>query len=248
MHTTGPVRILLLALLCSAAASAGERPLRIHCVYHAGYGFRALARDYDKRTGIGLRLHLHCRDHFRPSAETLKEGDLYVTTSPASLAQAEKDGLLAAKPLPIGRVVPLIAVRKGNPKNIVSLADLARPDLRVAYPTTCIGKVALALVEKNKLTEAVKPQMTLCHGNRTGVLLPLAVAQVDAAITWSCAIVESGRKDLDLVLIPEEQNVIDPLQIAILKASEDRGRAQAFCDYLATEPAKAILRDSGLAP
>ncbi|NQT53649.1 substrate-binding domain-containing protein [bacterium] len=233
---------LVLAILSCPMAQAGERPLRIYCVYHAAHGFRSISRHYEKRAGVSLQLPPHCRDHFTPTAESLKEGDLYLTTSRASMAKAREDGLLDSGPQRIGRVVPIIAVMKGNPRKIHSLAELSRKGLVVAYPSTCIGNVALAIVHRNKLDDTVKPNMTIRTGNRTGVLNPLVGGKAHAAITWNCAIIESGRKDLDVIPIPQQENIIDPLLIATLKSSPDQARARAFLNYLAGKPAKEILR------
>jgi len=241
MHTTGRFIALALGILACVVAQAGEQPLRIYCVYQAAHGFRAISADYQKRAGVSLDLPLHCRDHFSPTAESLKGGDLYLTTSPASMAKAKENGLLDSGPQSIGRVVPIIAVMKGNPHKIKSLADLARPGLVVAYPSTCIGNVALAIIHKNGLDDTVKPNMTIRTGNRTGVLAPLVEGKAHAALTWSCAIIESGRKGLDVIPIPAEKNIIDPLLIAVLKSSPDKARARAFLDYLASEPARRIL-------
>jgi ABC-type molybdate transport system substrate-binding protein len=85
--------------------------------------------------------------------------------------------------------------------------------------------------------------MSIRTGNRTGVLGPLAVGKAHAAITWSCAVVESGRKDVETIAIPAEKNVVDPLLIAILKTCQQKARAQAFLDYLATDPATKMLKE-----
>lgn len=241
MHTASRFIALALGVLACAAAQAGEQSLRIYCVYHAAHGFRAISRAYAKQAGVSLDLPLHCRDHFTPTTASLKAGDLYLTTSPAAMAKAKKDGLLASEPRRVGRVVPIIAVMKGNPHKIASLADLARPGIVVAYPSTCIGNVALAVVVKNSLGDTVKPHMTIRTGNRTGALNPLVAGKAHAAITWSCAIIESGRKDLEVVAIPEKKNVIDPLLIAVLRSSSNPARARAFVDFLGTEPARKIL-------
>lgn len=241
MRSTSGFVALALGILACVTAQAGEQPLRIYCVYHAAHGFRAISRDYQKRAGVSLQLPPHCRDHFSPSADSLKDGDLYLTTSPASMAKAKKDGLLDSEPRRIGRVVPIIAVTKGNPHKVQSLADLSRQGLIVAYPATCIGNVALAIIHKNGLDGTVKPNMTIRTGNRTGVLDPLVGGKAHAAITWSCAIIESGRKDLEVLAIPEKKNIIDPLLIAVLRSSPDTARARAFLGYLATKPARKVL-------
>jgi len=241
MHPQVLAALALAAALVPATALAGERPLRIYCVYHAAHGLRAVANDYAKRTGVRLDFRLHCREHFASTAQSLKDGDLFLTTSPALFEQARKVGLLATKPLRVGRVVPIIAVMKGNPHGIKSLADLGRKGLVVAYPSTCIGNVALNIVVKNHLSKAVKPNMTLRTGNRTGVLRPLVQGKAQAALTWSCAVIESGHKDVDMVPISEAQNVIDPVLIAILKSTHNTAQAQAFIDHLATPPVRRLL-------
>jgi ABC-type molybdate transport system substrate-binding protein len=247
MHTRNRLLVLALGCLAAAASYAGEQSLRIYCVYHARHGFRAISRDCRERAGVSLQLPPHCRDHFTPSADALKTGDLYVTTSPDDMATAKEKGLLASEPRRIGRVAPVIAVMKGNPHKIRSLDDLARESLVVAYPSTCIGKVALAIVQKNGLNDTVKPNMTVRTGNRTGVLKPLVQGQAHAAITWRCAIIESGRKNVDAVPIPAEKNVIEPILIAVLKSRSNAARARGFLDYLGTEPARRILAAHGLA-
>lgn len=243
MSAVTPFIILLAVGLLGATARAGDAQVRVYCVYHAAHGIRAVAAEFRGRTGIALTYRLGCRDSFYPTVRAAKDGDLYLTTSPANMAAAKKDGLLASEPRTIGSVVPVIVVPKGNPRKIRTLADLGRQGLVVAYPTTCIGNVALKIVAKNRLNDTVRPNMTIRTGNRTGVLGPLATGKAHAAITWSCAIIESGRKDVEAIPIPEAQNVIDPVLIAMLKTRRDKARAQAFLDYLATDSAARVLKD-----
>lgn len=238
--------ISLLVVGLAAAGEEGQKPLRVQCVYHAAHGLSAVARDYRERQGVGLEFHRHCREHFSPSAKSLEDRDLYVTTSPENLAKARKAGLLAGEAVRIGRVVPIIAVARGNPQNIGSLTDLARAGLVVAYPRTCIGNVALRIVARNKLEEALEPNMTLRTGNRTGVLRPVAEGKAHAALTWQCAVIESGRDDIETVAIPREKNVIDPIFVVVVDGCRDRAAAQAFIDYLGTEPAAKLLRQYDL--
>ena len=223
-------------------AQGGEVRMRVYCVYHAAHGLRAIARDYQKDTGVALDLRLHCREHFDATANSLKDGDLFLTTDPKLLAKAKERGLLATEPQRVGCVTPIMAVMKGNPHGVKSLADLGRKGLTVAYPSTCIGNVSLNVIARNHLNADVKPNMTLRTGNRTGVLNALVNGKAQAALTWSCAVIESGRKDIQMVPIPADQNIIDPILVAVLTSSRDRDRAQAFIDHLRTEPVRKRLR------
>ena len=224
-------------------AAGGQARLRVYCVYHAAHGLRAIGGDYQKQTGVGLELRLHCREHFDATAARLADGDLFLTTDPKLFAKAKQRGLLATEPRRVGCVTPIIAVMKGNPHGIKALADLGRKGLTVAYPSTCIGNVSLNVIARNHLDADVKPNMTLRTGNRTGVLKALVGGKAQAALTWGCAVIESGRTNIDCVAIPDDQNIIDPVLVAILKSSRDRARAQAVVDHLRSEPVRKRLRD-----
>ncbi|MFW6163792.1 MAG: substrate-binding domain-containing protein [Planctomycetota bacterium] len=233
--------LLVLAAACGTGA-AGQDRLRVYCVYHTAHGLKAIGREYQKKTGVGLELRRHCRERFDPTAKRLKGGDLFLTTDPQLFEKATERGLLATEPRRIGSVTPVIVVAEGNPHGIQSLADLGRKGLTVAYPSTCIGNVSLAVIAKNHLNADVKPNMTIRTGNRTGVLKALVNGKAQAALTWSCAVVESGRKNLDVVAIPADQNIIDPILVAVLKSAKNQARAQALIDYLGTEPVRERLR------
>lgn len=134
-----------------------------------------------------------------------------------------------------------IAVAKGNPKGIHSLADLARAGLVVvlADPSVPAGKYAQQALAKAKVT--VHPASL--EQQVTGVLNKVALGEADAGIVYVSDIVTSGK--VDGVTIPNDQNVIADYLIGELKSASNSVGANAFIDLVLSAGGQATLKESG---
>lgn len=134
-----------------------------------------------------------------------------------------------------------IAVAKGNPKGIHSLADLARSGLVVvlADPSVPAGKYAQQALTKAKVT--VKPASY--EQEVTGVLSKVALGEADAGIVYHSDVVTSGQ--VDGVTIPDTQNVIADYPIAVLKSTQNQTGAVAFVDFVLSTEGQSILVAAG---
>jgi len=134
-----------------------------------------------------------------------------------------------------------IAVARGNPKGIHSLADLSRSGLVVvlADPSVPAGKYAQqALKHANVTLHPASLELQV-----TGVLSKVALGEADAGIVYVSDIVTSGK--VEGVTIPDTQNVIADYPIAILKSASNAAGAQAFIDLVISADGQAILRAAG---
>jgi molybdate transport system substrate-binding protein len=134
-----------------------------------------------------------------------------------------------------------IAVAKGNPKGIHSLADLARSGLVVvlADPSVPAGNYAQQVLAKAKVT--VHPASL--EQQVTGVLSKVALGEADAGIVYHSDIVTSGK--VDGVPIPDNQNVIADYPIAVLKSAKNQSGATKFVDLVLSTDGRAILTAAG---
>lgn len=134
-----------------------------------------------------------------------------------------------------------IAVAKGNPKAIHSLADLARSGLVVvlADPSVPAGKYAQQALAKAKVT--VRPASL--EQQVTGVLSKVALGEADAGIVYVSDVVTSGK--VDGIVIPDDQNVIADYPVGILKTEQNSAGAKAFVALLLSADGQAILKAAG---
>jgi molybdate transport system substrate-binding protein len=167
--------------------------------------------------------------------------DVFASADVAHMTTIESGGLIRGQSTLFARNRLEIAVAKGNPKGIHTLADLARSGLVVvlADPSVPAGKYAQQALAKAKVT--VHPASL--EQQVTGVLSKVALGEADAGIVYVSDIVTSGQ--LDGVAIPDAQNVIADYPIGVLKGTQDLPGATAFVDLVLSTRGQTILRAAG---
>jgi len=169
------------------------------------------------------------------------QADVFASADTAHMKTLQDAGLLADPPRVFAHNRLEIAVERGNPKGIHSLADLARSGLVVvlADPSVPAGKYAQQALAKAGVTvhpASLEPQVT-------GVLSKVALGEADAGIVYVSDIVTSGN--VDGLAIPDAQNVIADYPIARLNATPNKSGAEAFIAYVLSSQGQAILVRAG---
>jgi molybdate transport system substrate-binding protein len=167
--------------------------------------------------------------------------DVFASADTIHMTTVDGAGLLGGPAKVFAHNKLEIAVAKGNPKGIHSLADLARPGLVVvlADPSVPAGKYAAQALKNAGVT--VHPASL--EQQVSGVLSKVAIGDADAGIVYVSDIVTSGQ--VDGVTIPEAQNVIADYPIAILKAAQNQAGATAFVNLVLSADGQAILKAAG---
>lgn len=132
----------------------------------------------------------------------------------------------------------VVAVPKGNPKHITTLADLARKGLIVvlAAPSVPAGKYAAQALTAAHVT--VHPKSL--EDNVRGVLTKVQLGEADAGIVYATD-VQSTKGALEGIAIPSAPIASYP--ILALHAS-----GSAFVTYLLSPAGQAILAKYGFLP
>ena len=171
-------------------------------------------------------------------------GDLYMPGDSYYVEQAEQAGLIAST-RPVCCFVPVILVQKGNPKNVRTLPDLARPGLVVGLgeaEACAVGRQSSKIFAKNHISEE---DINRNVANRALTVTDLAngvkLKALDAAIVWD-AVAAGVADQTDVVPIEPEQNIVSTVPIAILKSSSDPELAEKFVDFLVSEYGQEIFQ------
>lgn len=152
-----------------------------------------------------------------------------------------------------------IMVAKANPAHITSLADLARPDLRLALPNPASEgiaeqiKQALAKVGGDRLVKTVyetkvhngSALLTQIHHRQT----PLFIMQgiVDAGVTWQSEAVfqELNGRPISHVAIAAAQNSTGVYAGAAVKNARHGGAAKLWLKFIRSPSSIAIFQKYG---
>ena len=166
------------------------------------------------------------------------QGDVFASADRAYMKTVQDAGLLANSPQTFARNRLEIAVAKGNPKGIHSLAALARNGLVVvlADPSVPAGKYTQQALSKAGVT--VHPASLELQV--TGVLSKVALGEADAGIVYVSDVMTN--RHVDGVPIPDSQNVIADYLIASLS---HRPAADMFISFVLSSQGQAILASAG---
>jgi molybdate transport system substrate-binding protein len=178
-----------------------------------------------------------------------KSGDVYI--APEQVFMESAVGKRAINPETIeslAYMVPVIAIAKNNPKQISSLADLAKPGVRVAITrpeTTLLGKYAPEIFAKAGLSEAIEKNITTVTSDPGNLLTVLTMGSIDAAIIWHFFGTTASDK-IDIAwLQPEQLTGIGEMQAAVSVYSRNAEEASRFVDFLTSAKSKEIFTRHG---
>lgn len=169
------------------------------------------------------------------------QADVFASADMAHMQTIENQGLLSGAPQIFAHNRLEIAVAKGNPKHIHSLADLAQSDVVVvlADPSVPAGKYAQQALAKAGVT--VRPASLELEV--TAVLTKVALGEADAGIVYVSDVVSSGQ--VEGIPIPGAENVIADYPIAALATAPNKTAAMAFIGFVTSPKGQAILEQAG---
>ncbi|MDI6774845.1 MAG: molybdate ABC transporter substrate-binding protein [Verrucomicrobiota bacterium] len=234
------------------AAPAGEAKklsgsIFVYCAAGVKDPIVAIAQAFTAETRVTVEMSFANSGQLLGQIETTKKGDVYIPGDIGFAAKAQEKKLTAGEPRPFCYFVPAIYARKGNPKGIKDLADLARPGLKLALadPSAAVGQLQAQVFKKNRLDEdALKRNTVTSPATVTDVALAVKLGAADAGIIWD-ALGNFAPDEAELVRIPPEKNVISTVSACALAGSKNPEMGKAFVDYLGLDKAKGILKARG---
>ena len=248
MHQRGSISAALAFLLCTSFQIAAQQPV-LH-VYGPGGPLAPIQECADLFSRANqVKVVVTASPEPQWFSQAQKDADLifggadYMLTDfalrqPAMLDEKSRVELYVR---PAG-----ILVRKGNPKKIKSLADLAQPGIRI-LDVAGAGQLGLweDLAGRAGLIPAIQKNIaTSVRNSIQAVDQWRSDSTLDAWITyesWYYRLTEVS----DLVRLPEAQKLYRGTPIAIAKMAPNRALAEKFIAFLQTAQAHAIFQKWG---
>jgi len=234
-------------------SSGGSKPpggklsgtLFIYCAAGVKGAIAEAAKRFETEAGVKVEITYANSGQLLGQIETTRTGDVYIPGDIGFAEKAKEKRLLAGEPRQFCYFVPVIYVRKGNPKGIRDLSDLARPGLRLclADESAAVGQLQSQIFRKNALDlEALRKNTVASPATVTDVALAVKLGAADAGIIWD-ALREFAPAEAEAVAIPIGKNVIGTVSACVLAGAKNPAAAAAFVGYLASEKGRALLRE-----
>ncbi|TAJ43566.1 molybdate ABC transporter substrate-binding protein [Methanofollis fontis] len=221
-----------------------DKELMVYC----GAGIRGpmeeIAALYENETGTLIEFTFGGSAQLLSQIELVEQGDLYMPGATAYIEKADEKGYVSTTEKVVYHI-PVIAVAKGNPKNVTCIEDLARDDLTVVIgdPTgPAIGKTTKKILNGSGLWEQVDQNAAAKRATVNELVVDVCMGTADATVIWYDLYVPDK---MDLVEIPQDQNDIKVIPIGTLSFSENPVEAQKFADFVASDEGKAIFAEHG---
>ncbi|MEX0715245.1 MAG: substrate-binding domain-containing protein [Planctomycetaceae bacterium] len=237
----GPALTAVVWSFLARAADDSDR-LFFYCAAGMRYPVDEIVRRYEEEYGVKVEVGYGGSNDLLSRLEVARVGDLFLAGDDHYTRLAREKGL-AAETIPVATMRPVIAVRKGNPKNISGVSDLLRSDVRTAFGNpdqAAIGKTVRKLLEESGHWSDVEARV-----RRDGVFKPtvneiandVKLGSVDAGIVWDTTVAQ--YPDLEAIRAPELDAGMARIEVCVLASSESPTAALKFARYL-------TARDRGL--
>jgi len=227
-------------------APDGARPsgaVFVYCAAGVKEPVEEIAKRFTAETGTRVEITYANSGQLLGQIETTRTGDVYTPGDVGFAEKAAEKKLLSGAPRPFCFFVPAIYVRKGNPRGIREVADLARPGLKLvlADRSSAVGQIQEKLFRKNAVDEeALKRNLVASPATVTDVALAVKLGTADAGIIWD-ALSGFAPAEAETVAIPTEKNVIGQVTACALAGARNPAGAAAFLDYLLSDKGRAVL-------
>lgn len=156
----------------------------------------------------------------------------------------------------------MIMVRRGNPKAIHSLADLARPGVRLSMPNPAWEGVARlieasfnraggqGLVKDIMETKRQRGETFLTEIHHRQTPLRILEGLSDAGVTWQSEVrfQQSIGNPIEGVAIPSRENATGVYAAGVVRGARHPEAAAEWIRFLQTSTAQAIYKSFGFGP
>jgi molybdate transport system substrate-binding protein len=217
---------------------------------YSGAGLRKpmdqIGEAFEKKTGVKINFNYAGCAQLLGQMELTKEGDIFVGGSLNDMEIAQQKEFTKEYHKVVYHI-PAIGVPKGNPAGITCLADMAKPGVKLVLgdaQSNAIGKKGEKIFAKNKLD--VEKNVVARDATVNEIVTHLAMKQGDAGLIWEDN--GFGAKDIEIIIIPEEQNVIDVVPVCCLSFTKQPDLAQQFVDFVISKEGIAIFEKNGFKP
>jgi molybdate transport system substrate-binding protein len=190
-----------------------------------------LVAEYRKATGRTVTISFGQSEDLLPHVKNHTQGDLFLTHDPYAKYTAEAKA--ESRTVVVGYLRPALVVKKGNPKGIKSIEDLAKPGLRVALLnpefSTC-GKMVADLLEKKGLKDKVMANVgNALFRSHSEIATGIKMDQRDAGLMWN-GVTSNYADAMDVVPTPAEYEEVR-VTVTGLSYSKNPKEVEAFLKF-----------------
>ncbi len=242
--------------------SGENRVVRIFSARACAAPLEKAAKLFEQQTGIRVEISVCSRHCAKPVAEeaTGETGgddflleiadagihDLAVGGAEYLLDDGEVRGIVQKRQRrTIACRRSAIIVPAGNPKNIRNVKDMTKAGVRVAVSVIdCLKGLWEDVTGRLGLLDEIRQNICYYANGCIAIVEAVATGQVDAAFGWT-AFEHLAPERIEIIQMPEEQQVLRGTCVGLLSFSREPERAKRFMDFLASPESQKFYAEYG---
>ena len=254
-----PAALIILAALLWTAGCTVQSPTTtdtnatpgasdVSLFVYSGAGLKKpmneIGKAFTEKTGINVEYNFAGAGALVSQMELSRKGDVFVSGGTPDYRIARDKGLVG-EPGYVAYHVPIIAFQKGNPKNITSVDDLARPGLKLALggvESTAIGKAGDILFEKHGIRDAVEKNVVLRAPTINEVVIAMEMGTADAALLTLDSV---NPETMDTIDLAQEDSLTLIVPIGPTTFTTQPDAARQFVAFVTSDEGKAFFAKHG---
>jgi molybdate transport system substrate-binding protein len=215
-----------------------------------------LAADFEKvYPGHHVVFNLDGTQALKTQVENGAYADVFISASNSYTTTLTNGGYFVnatVKPLTSNYVIVILPA--SNPANIKSLADLAKPGVKIAMedksvPAGTATIAALANLAKSTYNQdwnkSVYANVVTYETSEPGVATKVALGEVDAGFVYESTYTAAPKNTYVAITIPKKDNYLQTYTIGTLKGSTNQGAAGMFESFMLSAAGQQDLKDYG---
>ena len=218
-------------------------PLTVFAAASLTEVFTTLGKDFEAaHPGVSVTFNFAGSSALATQINQGAPADVFASAAPKNMATVTDEGNAAGTPTTFVRNQLVIAVPAGNPHGIKTLADLAKPGVKVAL---CAEQVPCGAAAKTALAAGnITLTPVTMEQDVKGALAKVRLDEVDAALVYRTD-AKADDAEVDGIEFDESADAINDYPIAVLEDAPNPTAAKAFIAYVRSAKGMSVLTDAG---
>lgn len=226
---------ILVAFAACKERKQTEKSILLYCAAGIKQPVAELAAIYSDKYNVQVNIQYGGSGTLLSNLQIAKKGDLYLAGDNSFLDLAKAKGLVK-EVQPLAQMLPVIIVKKGNPKQIKGIADLKRNDVNVSLgnpEATAVGDLFKAMCEQSGDWEAVKANAKVFKPTVNEMAADVEIGSIDACVGWDATVMLYD--DLEAVSIGRDESLFRTIEVGVLNNSQQPTEALKFLRFLSSQ-------------
>ena len=245
--------VMILSMVAILAAIGGcssesKGTLYVYCDKVLEPAMTEIVKKFESKSGYTVKLFCEQEDRACKQMMLSNHKDMYISMIPALVDQTVSLGL-SKDPETICYIVPAMVTAPLNPREIDSLEDFRKADIRfgICQEDTFLGVTTQRLLKKNGFTgEDVHDLLHQLAPDEACLIQDIQESMIDVGIVWCITARHAER--VGVAEITPGKNVRLPVVALELKKSEHPEVTTELREFMKSPEANAIWEKNGLEP